>query len=227
MSDLQQSDRPILMELQDNNQPRQHWILETDDVTIGRGEESTIMIPKRQISREHVRIFKEGKHFFIEDLDSRNGTWLNTHQLKGRKQLSDGDEIQLALVVRLQFFGIDSTAPLPFSPPETIGGKLRLDRESHRVFVDDVELDPPLSPPQYRLLELLYINSGNVCSREAVVETVWPDAHEGEGVSEQAIDALVRRLRDRLAEADPDHQYIVTMRGHGFRLVNPNPADFS
>ncbi|NOG49501.1 MAG: hypothetical protein HND48_08690 [Chloroflexi bacterium] len=28
----------------------------------------------------------------------------------------------------------------------------------------------------------------------------------------------MRRLRDRLAEIDPDHQYIVTMRGHGFRL---------
>jgi hypothetical protein len=220
MSDAQQLERPILMELQDNNQPRQHWTLETDDITIGRGEESTIMIPKRQISREHVRIYREGDDFFIEDLDSKNGTWVNTHQLKGTQKLNDGDEIQLALVVRLQFIGIGSTAPLPFNPPETIGGRLRLDRDSHRVFVDEEELDPPLSPPQYRLLELLYINSGSVCSRDAVVETVWSDAHNGEGVSEQAIDALVRRLRDRLAEADPDHQYIVTMRGHGFRLVN-------
>jgi DNA-binding response OmpR family regulator len=88
------------------------------------------------------------------------------------------------------------------------------------VFIADEELDPPLSPPQYRLLELLYINSGSVCSRDAVVETVWPEARGGEGVSEQAIDALVRRLRDRLAELDSEHQYIVTMRGHGFRLVN-------
>ena len=32
---------------------------------------------------------------------------------------------------------------------------------------------------------------------------------------------LVRRLRDRLAEVDPDQQYIVTVRGHGFRLDNP------
>jgi DNA-binding response OmpR family regulator len=39
-------------------------------------------------------------------------------------------------------------------------------------------------------------------------------------VSEQAIDALVRRLRDRLAELDPDHRYVVTVRGHGFRLEN-------
>jgi len=41
------------------------------------------------------------------------------------------------------------------------------------------------------------------------------------GVSQQAIDALVRRLRDRLFELDAEHQYVVTVRGHGFRLDNP------
>ena len=96
-----------------------------------------------------------------------------------------------------------------------------LDREARRVYIHDTELDPPLSLPQYRLLELLYLHAGRVCTRETVVETVWPDV-VGEGVSEQAIDALVRRLRDRLAELDPEHQYIVTMRGHGFRLDNPS-----
>jgi DNA-binding response OmpR family regulator len=100
------------------------------------------------------------------------------------------------------------------------GGKLRLDREARRVFVGDVEVDPPLSLPQYRLLELLYNHAGGICTRDTVVETVWPEAM-GEGVSEQAIDALVRRLRDRLNEIDPDNQYIVTVRGHGFRLENP------
>jgi DNA-binding response OmpR family regulator len=47
---------------------------------------------------------------------------------------------------------------------------------------------------------------------------VWPEAVE-EGVSEQAIDALVRRLRDRLAELGKDREYVVTVRGHGFRLA--------
>jgi len=214
-------ERPILMELQENNQPRQHWVIENDDVTVGRGDEADVIISRRQISREHVRIFKQGDTFHIEDLESKNGTWLNGHQIKGQHKLSDGDEIHLALAARLQYIGSGSTVPLPFDPPETIGGKMRLDRDSRRVFVGDEELEPPLSPPQYRLLELLYINSGSVCSREAVVDTVWPDTHGGEGVSEQAIDALVRRLRDRLSELDDEHQYIVTMRGHGFRLVNP------
>jgi DNA-binding winged helix-turn-helix (wHTH) protein len=43
------------------------------------------------------------------------------------------------------------------------------------------------------------------------------------GVSEQALDALIRRLRDRLAAIDPTHTYVVTVRGHGLRLDNPSP----
>ncbi|HET90109.1 MAG TPA: response regulator transcription factor [Chloroflexi bacterium] len=31
---------------------------------------------------------------------------------------------------------------------------------------------------------------------------------------------MVRRLRDRISALDPDHHYIVTVRGHGFRLEN-------
>ena len=60
---------------------------------------------------------------------------------------------------------------------------------------------------------------GRVYSRDAVVEAVWPE-DDRDGISEQAIDALARRLRERLAEVDPDTQYVVTVRGHGFRLEN-------
>ena len=72
---------------------------------------------------------------------------------------------------------------------------------------------------QYRLLDLLLSHEGQVVSRDAIVETVWSE-DESLGISEQAIDALVRRLRDRIAALDPDHVYIVTVRGHGFRLEN-------
>ncbi|MCX7854212.1 MAG: helix-turn-helix domain-containing protein, partial [Caldilineales bacterium] len=81
-------------------------------------------------------------------------------------------------------------------------------------------LDPPLSVAQYRLLALLMQANGAVIDRDEIVRVVWPDA-ESAGVSEQAIDALVRRLRERLAELEPHHQYIVTVRGHGFRFENP------
>ena len=216
-----QAERPVLI-IQNNNVPgQQHWIMEEDDITIGRGSECDLTLDAREISRQHIRLYKENTSFFVEDLESKNGTWLNGNQIKGKRRLSDGDEIQLALVIRIQFVGSGATTPLPFEPPQSISGRLRLDREARRVFIDDKEIDPPLSLPQYRLLELLYNNAGRICTRDSVVETVWPEAM-GEGVSEQAIDALVRRLRDRLAEIDPDRQYIVTVRGHGFRMENPD-----
>jgi DNA-binding response OmpR family regulator len=72
---------------------------------------------------------------------------------------------------------------------------------------------------QYRLLDLLLDHEGEVLSRDAIVAAVWAEEEEI-GITEQAIDALVRRLRDRIAAVDPDHAYIVTVRGHGFRLDN-------
>jgi DNA-binding response OmpR family regulator len=129
--------------------------------------------------------------------------------------LRDGDEIGIAFAARLAFVDAGATAPLVFR--EGLGPTLRMDAEAKRVWVADKELDPPLSLAQYRLLELLYQNRGRVVSREEVVSAVWAE-DEAEGVSEQAIDALARRLRERISECDPDYQYVVTVRGHGFRL---------
>jgi DNA-binding response OmpR family regulator len=85
---------------------------------------------------------------------------------------------------------------------------------------EEVEVLPPLSVSQFRLLEALYDNQGLVVSRQDLVATVWREEEAFE-VSEQALDALVRRLRDRIASIDADHDYIVTIRGHGLRLDNP------
>jgi DNA-binding response OmpR family regulator len=130
--------------------------------------------------------------------------------------LQDGDEIQIALSFKLFFVDAGATVPLFF---EERGAGLRLDKDAKSVWIKGQELDPPLSLAQYRLLELLYDNEGKVCSRDEVVQAVWSEAFE-EGVSEQAIDALARRLRERLSELDSEHRYIVTVRGHGFRFDN-------
>lgn len=213
------AERPILI-IQDENQPAQHWSMSKDSLILGRGEECDIVLAERQVSRQHIRIYTEGDLYYIQDLDSKNGTWVNGQQLKGNRELRDGDEVHVALAVRIRFIGSGATSPLAADPPPFLSGRLRLDPDARRVFVRGAELDPPLSLPQYRLIELLFVNAGRICTRDNVIETVWPEA-VGEGVSEQAIDALVRRLRDRLAEVDPEWQYIVTVRGHGFRLDNP------
>ncbi|HML22514.1 MAG TPA: FHA domain-containing protein [Aggregatilinea sp.] len=212
------ADKPVLI-IHEGEKAGTRWTIREDEIVIGRGGECDLVLPERQVSREHIRIYRgTDNSYYLEDLDSKNGTWVNGKQVKATTvPLRDGDEIQIALAVKITFVGSEATAPLMVDELPGVLGRLQLNRDSRRVFIDRVEVDPPLSLPQYRLLELLYDGAGAVRTRDEVIEAVWPDA-VGEGVSEQAIDALVRRLRDRLAEVDPEHQYIVTVRGHGFRL---------
>ena len=223
----QSSDEFPVMVWLDGSLSNPHWVVDHPEMVLGRDESCDIVIPVRQISRQHVKIRLDGGACVIEDMRSKNGTWVNGYRLTGMRQLEDGDEIRIAKDIRLRFVGSGATAPsttrvLPDVIPSSAmtGLRMRLDPESREVVIRDQTIDPPLSLPQYRLLEILFASQGGVCSRSDVMDAVWPDAM-GMGVSEQAIDALVRRLRDRLAEIDSEHQYIVTVRGHGFRLDNP------
>ena len=195
----------------------QKWAIEEKLFLIGRGEDCDVVLSERPISRQHAEIRRQGNQYYLSDLGSKNSTCLNGQEIDGPVPLQDGDEIQIALRVKLLFVGTDATVPLTLD--DTKGPGLHLDTVGRRAWVRGQELTPPLSLAQYRVLELLYDGQGRVCSREEIVKAVWSE-EEAAGVTEQAIDALIRRLRDRLVELDPKHQYVVTVRGHGFRLEN-------
>jgi DNA-binding response OmpR family regulator len=110
---------------------------------------------------------------------------------------------------------------MPVEKASPRGQLLNLDLRSRRVWLRNTELVPPLSAPQFRLLQLLYEQQGQVVERQELINRIWGE-EEAIGVSEQAFDALVRRLRERLALIDPTHVFIITVRGHGLRLENPD-----
>ncbi len=139
--------------------------------------------------------------------------------------LQDGDVIQIAFAQQFIFMGSDSTLPLAITPEKPgdlmqVPRQLRLEKRARRVWIGDVELNPPLSVSQYQLLELLYDNPDRVVTRAELIQAVWGQ-EDAVGISEQALDALVRRLRDRLSAINASHQFLITVRGHGLRLDNP------
>jgi hypothetical protein len=208
-----------MLVLQRGAETGRRWPLDrTRTLTIGRDEDCDIHLPDRQVSRNHARIYWSGDHYRIEDLGSKNGTHVNGQDVQGNTSLplQDGDELQIALRFKLAFVDAGATAPLSLDSDKR---GLRIDKETRQVWVNGIIIDPPLSLHQYRLLEVLWDTGGSVITREQIVEAVWPEA-ASEGVSEQAIDALVRRLRERIEECDTEFRYIVTVRGHGFRLEN-------
>ena len=216
MTYLPDQQESAMLVLQKGGEPGVIWPLDRRTVTIGRSPDCEIVLDDRQVSRYHARIVWRRDHYEVEDLGSKNGTHLNGRDLAEAETLHDGDEVQIALRYKLAFVDAGATAPLVLDETREIG--LRLDQAARQVYVNGRMLEPPLSVQQYRLLEVV-AGSAGVIGRDEIVHAVWPDAAEN-GVSEQSIDALVRRLRERLAEADPGHQYLVTMRGHGFRFEN-------
>jgi DNA-binding winged helix-turn-helix (wHTH) protein len=207
---------PILV-AQDGPLKGQRWAL-SHTLMVGRDPTCEINVQDRQVSRFHARITPTPEGVTIEDLGSKNGTNHNGTELSTPVMLQDGDVLGIALAQQLLFLTSDATMPLAEGGARS--GRLMMDQKSRQVWVNQQQVAPPLSAQQFKLLWMLYENQGQVISRSDLVSTVWGEDQMA-GVSDQALDALIRRLRDRLASLDPTHQYIDSVRGHGVRLDNP------
>jgi len=194
------------------------WSL-SSSIVVGRDANCDIIIDDRQVSRFHVRFTPSSGGIILEDLGSKNGTHCNGNLIINPITLQDGDAIQVSLIQQFVFITSDATMPLSGDQEQALS--LSLDVRSRRVWVLNQQVNPSLSALQFHLLQILYEHTGQVVSRQELVSWAWGE-EQSAGVSDQALDALIRRLRDRLAEIDPDHNYIVTIRGHGLRLDNPN-----
>jgi DNA-binding response OmpR family regulator len=195
---------------------RQQWPLDRTVTRIGRLADNDIVIEDRWVSRYHAEIRREGQQYFVHDLGSKNGTFVNGRRLTGPHLLVDGDQISAAPLHVLTFVDYAATAPLPGQK----GVALQLDPETRNVRVWGKRLDPPLSQIQYDFLALLIQEPGRAYNRDEMIAAVWP-TEDTSAISDDAINALVHRLRQRLRELESEHEFIVTVRGYGFRLELP------
>jgi len=213
---LTRNDNAMLMLRLDDEVNRCYPLNRNKTFIIGRDDTSDLVLADRQVSRRHASIRWNGKFYQVEDLNSTNGTHLNGNSASSALPLADGDELQIGFGFRISFVDDGATAPLNTEP---VKSGLSIDMGNRTVRIDEQLLDPPLSPPQFHLLQILWNANSAIVSRDQIAESVWPE-DSIDGISEQAIDALVRRLRERIAEIDHENTYIATIRGHGFRLNN-------
>ena len=192
------------------------WVLENDHFVIGRYPPADLLINRDRISRQHAAIEYRDFGYFLRDLESRNGTFVNGRHLDTTAlRLTDGDEIVFGGVASFRFFDPEETTHGPRL------GRLKgiwIDEKLTAVWVDAHLVDPPLSPTQFALLSLLYQHMGQIVSRAEIVTAVYPEA-DPDGISNEAIDGLIKRLRKRLRQANSNQAYIEVVRGHGVRLT--------
>jgi len=142
-----------------------------------------------------------------------------------------GDEVDRILGLE---FGADDYVTKPFSPRELVSRvkailrRAKMDPdEKATIYVGDLTIDTlsrqvklaetpvHLTSSEYGILLHLARHPGTAYSREAILAALWDESPVGD---ERAIDVHIHNIREKL-EADPkDPQYILTVRGYGYRL---------
>ena len=92
---------------------------------------------------------------------------------------------------------------------------LHIDFKSYEVTVDGKRVD--LSPTEFKLLKFLSRNPGRVYSREQILDRVWGDEAF---VEPRTVDVHIRRLRARIEHDESSPDYIVTVRGAGYKFMD-------
>lgn len=98
-------DRGVLVRVDGPSNGQVHS-LETAELTIGRGSASGFRLTDEGVSRRHAQLVHTRGHYFIQDLDSSNGTFLEGRRVK-RAPLMEGDLIQFGPHASFRFCMMD------------------------------------------------------------------------------------------------------------------------
>lgn len=95
-------------------------------------------------------------------------------------------------------------------------GDIQLCENTHRVTLKGLALD--LTPKEYELLRVLIRRPGVVFGRETLLREVWGYQYAGDT---RTVDVHVQRLRVKIEDDPVQPRRLCTVRGFGYRLVNP------
>ena len=79
---------------QGGNRVGESFPLERERMTVGRRPDADVFLDDVTVSRDHALVVKRGGDFYLDDLGSLNGTYVNRHRIESHR-LADGDELQI------------------------------------------------------------------------------------------------------------------------------------
>ena len=192
--------------------------LTASHTTMGRHGDNDVVFDEALVSRRHAVIIETGAGFFIRDLGSTNGTFLNDTRIEpGEQPIKNGDIIRLGGGGITAIFTEGGGMTLRLSTVEPPPADVMVDARARQVYVLGDRLEPPLTRKQFDLLMLLEGRRGEAVSRDEIASSVWPERSDGD-VGNHEIEQSVRRVRVRIEKDASNPEYLVTVRGYGYRL---------
>ena len=98
-------------------------------------------------------------------------------------------------------------------PTQISMGNIRINTETHRVYVNGTEIE--LKNKEYELLLFMVLNVDVVFNRETLYERIWGMDAMGDNAT---VAVHINRLRDKIEEDPSNPRYIQTVRGAGYRF---------
>jgi ABC-type multidrug transport system ATPase subunit/pSer/pThr/pTyr-binding forkhead associated (FHA) protein len=136
---------PFVLVMDQGPAPGQEFQLTQDNIILGRetGKDVDYVIPSPTVSRRHACITRKEQQYFLMDLGSSNGTFLNGDRLGGEpRALNPGDRIQLGGTVTLIYRSIGAADPTRVAR--------RDDTPLAATMLGDLgDYIPPTTPPQF------------------------------------------------------------------------------
>jgi two-component system response regulator RegX3 len=122
---------------------------------------------------------------------------------------------ELVARVRAQIRRTARTGTLSESNEVLRGGTIELDLDAHEARVDGESVQ--LRPKEFDLLESLMRRRNRLAARDVLIDEVWGPSYFGDT---KTLDVHIKRLRQKL-ESDPSNpEYIVTVRGLGYKFMD-------
>ncbi len=97
--------------------------------------------------------------------------------------------------------------------------KILLDGNTNSIKMGDTVLSDQLTSSEFRLLRFLLQNADQVIERDTIISVVWSDVKSTAGITDQAVDQLIFRLRRKIEEDPNQPTHLLTVKGRGFRFL--------
>lgn len=98
--------------------------------------------------------------------------------------------------------------------------KIVFDENTNSIYRGKTVLSDSLTSSEFRLLKYLLSNQDKVVERDEIISIVWSGVKSTAGITDQAVDQLIFRLRRKIEEDPNNPKHLQTVKGRGFKFVS-------
>jgi DNA-binding winged helix-turn-helix (wHTH) protein len=103
-------------------------------------------------------------------------------------------------------------------------GVIELHPKTRAVLRGGLPLNIELTNHEDRLLSFFLEHPGEVCEKDTLIRAVWPGEQVIEGIRDDRLAQLIKRLREKIEPDPAQPAYIQAVRGRGYRFVQPGQS---